>query len=39
MDKTNIQRQKYNLPEDMEYSVSLNTDKDYIKYVKRKGAK
>ena len=35
MDKSSIQRQKYSIPEDMEYTVSLNTDKDHIKYIKR----
>ena len=36
MDKVSqILRQKYSMPENMEYTVVLNTDKDHVKYIKR----
>ena len=36
MDKVSqILRQKYSMPENMEYNVVLNTDKDHVKYIKR----
>ena len=36
MDKVSqILRQKYSMPENMEYTVVLNTDKDHVKYSNR----
>ena len=35
MTNNNIRIMKYNMPEDMEYSVILNTEKDKEKYIKR----
>lgn len=36
MDKVSqILKQKYSMPENMEYNVVLNTDKDHVKYIKR----